>query len=174
MISNTTINNPRTKGREKFITSVCCCVGRNTRDLIRTLSLDLDYCKKANNVWYCLGVKPICWECTSNLEPSWFCSLLLQYALWFLNLNWGGKPCFLYTCINHMSCLSTMTADFRSISSSITTSVSIIHCLWLITKNLSLLLCTERTNHLLLRTNIIRWTKILWGINNFGHDKCNN
>jgi len=37
MISNTTINNPRTKGREKFITSVCCCVGRNTRDLIRDI-----------------------------------------------------------------------------------------------------------------------------------------
>ena len=82
------------------------------------------------------------------------------------------KTMFSITCINHMSCLSIMTADFRSILSSITTSVSINHCLWLIIKNLSLLLCTERTNHMLLRTNIIRWTKILWGINNFGHDKC--
>ena len=89
-----------------------------------------------------------------------------------LELRW--KTMFSIACINHMSCLSTMTADFRSISSSITTFVSIIHCLWLITKDLSLFLCTERTNHMLLRTNMIRWTKILWGINNFGHDKCNN
>jgi len=70
--------------------------------------------------------------------------------------------------------LFTMSADFRSISSSITTFVSIIHCLWLITKKLSLFLYTERINHMLLRTNMIRWTKILWGINNFGHDKCSN
>jgi len=32
MISSTTIKNPRTKGREKFITNVCC-VRRNDRDL---------------------------------------------------------------------------------------------------------------------------------------------
>jgi len=35
MISSTTMKNLKTKGREKFITSVCCCVGRNDRDLIR-------------------------------------------------------------------------------------------------------------------------------------------
>ena len=40
MISNTTIKNPRTKGREKFITSVCCCVGRNDRDLIRGIATE--------------------------------------------------------------------------------------------------------------------------------------
>ena len=77
-------------------------------------------------------------------------------------------------CINHMSCLSTMTANIISIASSKTNFVSIIHCFWPITKNLSLLLCTNKTNHMLLRTNMIRWTKILWGINNFGHDKCSN
>jgi len=36
MISSTTIKNPRTKGREKFITK-CCCVGRNDRNLIRDI-----------------------------------------------------------------------------------------------------------------------------------------
>ena len=44
-----------------------------------------------------------------------------------------------------MSCLSTMTADFRSISSFIA-SASNNHYLGLITKNLSLLLCIEITN----------------------------
>jgi len=37
MINSTTINNPITKGRERFITSVCCCVGRNTGDLIKDI-----------------------------------------------------------------------------------------------------------------------------------------
>jgi len=81
---------------------------------------------------------------------------------------------FSITCINHMPCLSTMTADFRSISSFITFSVSMNHCLGLTTKNWSLVLCTERTNHLLMGTNMVRWTKVLWGINNFNHDKCSN
>jgi len=36
---------------------------------LETLSLDLDCCIRVNNVWYCSGVKPICWECTSDLEP---------------------------------------------------------------------------------------------------------
>jgi len=88
-----------------------------------------------------------------------------------LELRW--KTMHSIARINHMSCLSTMTADIRSISSFKTTSISIIHCFWLITKNFSLLVCTNRTNHMLLRTNMIRW-KILWGINNFGHDKYSN
>jgi len=37
MISSTTINNLKTKGRDKFITSVCCCVGRNDIYLIRDI-----------------------------------------------------------------------------------------------------------------------------------------
>ena len=31
-----------------------------TKTLLKTLSLDLDCCKRVNNVWYCLRVKPIC------------------------------------------------------------------------------------------------------------------
>ena len=74
---------------------------------LEALPLDLVYCKRANNVWYCSGVKPICWDSTSDFEPSWFCSLLLKLVFWkttlvwlwswfwFLNLKWGGKPCFL-------------------------------------------------------------------------------
>ena len=53
-----------------------------TNTSLKTLPLDLDYCKRANNVWYFLGVKPICWDCTSNFEPSWFCSSLLKSVLW--------------------------------------------------------------------------------------------
>ena len=34
---------------------------------LETLSLDLDCCRR---VKYCSGVKSICWECTSDLEPS--------------------------------------------------------------------------------------------------------
>ena len=79
---------------------------------------------------------------------------------------------FSMACINHMPCPPTMTANFRSISFSITSSASINIYLWLIIKNLSLLLYTKRTNHMLLRTNMVRWNKIFWRINNFGHDKC--
>jgi len=61
MTSNTTIKNPITIGREKFITSVCCCVGRNDRNLIRDIVTGFRLLYKGNNVWYCLGVKPICW-----------------------------------------------------------------------------------------------------------------
>jgi len=39
-----------------------------TKIWLETLSLDLDCCKRVNNVWYCSGVKPICWECTSTLN----------------------------------------------------------------------------------------------------------
>jgi len=94
------------------------------------------------------------------------------FMIFKLELRW--KIMFSITCINHMSCLSTMTADFRSILSSITTFVTINYCLWLIIKKFSLMLCIERTNHMLLKTNMIRWTKMLWGINNFNHDKCSN
>jgi len=95
MISNTTIKNLRTKEREKFITIVCVVSEGMTKIWLETLSLDLDYCRRANNIWYYSGVKPICWECTSDLKPSWFYWLLLQSTFWFLNLNWGGKSCFL-------------------------------------------------------------------------------
>ena len=109
------------------------------------------------------------------LWPWTFMILLIIITVCFmifkLELRWETMPSIAR--IKNMSCLSTMTADIRSISSSKTTSVSIIHCFWLITKNLSLLVCTNRTNHMLLRTNIIKW-KILWGINNFGHGKCSN
>ena len=44
---------------------------------LEALSLDLDNCRSANNAWYYSEVKPICWECTSDLELSWFCYLLL-------------------------------------------------------------------------------------------------
>jgi len=91
VVSRITIKNPITKRRKKFITNVCCHVGRDNRGLIRALSLDLHYCKRANNVWYCLGVKLIYWECTSDLEPSWFYWLLLQFVFKFLNLNKGVK-----------------------------------------------------------------------------------
>ena len=37
MMSSTTIKNPRTKGRENFATSVCYCVEKNDRDLIRDI-----------------------------------------------------------------------------------------------------------------------------------------
>ena len=93
------------------------------------------------------------------------------YITFKLELRWKTMPSI--TCINCMSCHSTMTTDFGSILSSVTSSASIIHYFWLITKIFSLLLCIERTNHMLLRT-MIRWTKILWVINNFGHDKCSN
>ena len=125
-----------------------------------------------------------------NSPPSWtWPKLILQY-LWpwtfmillviiiayfmIFKLELWWKTMFFIACINHMSCLSTMTTVFGSILSSITIYVSINHFLWLITKKLSLLLCTERTNYMLLRTNMIRWTKILWRINDFGHDKCSN
>ena len=74
---------------------------------LETLPLDLACCKRANDVWYYSEVKSICWDSTSDFEPSWFCSLLLKFVLWktalvwlsswfwFLNLKWGGKPCFL-------------------------------------------------------------------------------
>ena len=109
------------------------------------------------------------------LWPWTFMILLIISTVCFmifkLELRWKTMPSI--ERINHMSCLSTMTADIRSISSSKTTSISIIHCFWLIIKILSLLVCTNRTNHILLRTYMIRW-KILWGINNFGHAKCSN
>ena len=94
------------------------------------------------------------------------------FLIFKLELRW--KTMFSIACINHMCCLSTMTTDFRSISSSIISFVIMNHCLRLITKNLSLVLCIKRTNHMLLRTNMVRWTKILWRINNFSHDKCSN
>jgi len=120
------------------------------------------------------------WSKTNMLRMylwPWTLMILLiiitgYFMIFQLELRWKIMPSI--TRINHMSCLSTMTIDIRSILSSKTTSVSIIHCFWLITKNLSLLLCTNRTNHMLLRSNMIRSTKILWGINNFGHDKCSN
>jgi len=37
---------------------------------LKVFSLDLDYCKGANNVWYFSRVKSICWECASDIEPS--------------------------------------------------------------------------------------------------------
>ena len=111
-----------------------------------------------------------------NFWPWTFMILLVIITICFLNfkleLRW--KTMFSIAYINHMCCLSTVIADFRTIQPSITSSASINCWLWLITKNLSLLLCTERTNHMLLKTNMVRWTKILWGINNFGHDKCIN
>jgi len=110
------------------------------------------------------------------LWPWTFMILLIIITIYFiifkLELRW--KTMSSIARINHMSCLFIMTVDIRSILSSKTISISIIHCFWLITKNLSLLLCTNRTNHMLLRTNMIKWIKIWWGINNFGHDKCSN
>jgi len=141
VVNSTIINNPRTKRRKKFSTRVCCCVGRNDRDLIRDIVTGFRL--STNNVWYCSGVKLICWEYTSNLEPSWFCWLLC-FLIFKLELKW--KIMFSITCINHMSCLSTTTADFRSISSFVTSSVSINHFFWMIIKKLSLLMCTKRTN----------------------------
>ena len=96
--------------------------------------------------------------------------IIVRFLIFKLELRW--KTIFLITCINHMPCLSIVTADFRSIHSSITSSTSTNYFLWLITKNL--LLFTEITNHMLLRINMVRWTKILWEISNFGHDKCSN
>ena len=118
------------------------------------LSLDLNCCKRSNNIWYWSGVtKPI----FSDSKPSWFCSLLLEFAFWFLNLNWGSMLCI--ACINHMSYFSTMNADFRNISFSTSSSfVNINHCFRLITKNLSLLLCIKRTNH------IQGWQGVSWEI----------
>jgi len=101
----------------------------------------------------------------------WPWTFMILLIIIKLELRW--KTMSSIARINHMSCLSTMTTNIRNISSSKTTSVSIIHYFWLITKKLSLLVCTNRANHMLLRTNMIRW-KILWGINNFGHDKCSN
>jgi len=40
------INNPKIEGKEKFIIILCCHVGRNNRDLIRNIPLDLDYLKE--------------------------------------------------------------------------------------------------------------------------------
>jgi len=37
VVSNTTIKNTRNGGRKKFITRLCCHVGRNNRDLIRNI-----------------------------------------------------------------------------------------------------------------------------------------
>ena len=62
--------------------------------------------------------------------------IIICFLIFKLELRW--KDTLSITYINHMSCLSTMTADFRSILSSITSSTSINHCLELITKNLSL------------------------------------
>jgi len=95
MISSTTIKNSITKRRDNLLPMCVVMLEGMTEIWLETLSLDLDYCRRANNVWYCSGVKPICWECTSDLEPSWLCWLLLQFALWYLNLNWGRKPYFL-------------------------------------------------------------------------------
>jgi len=112
------------------------------------------------------------WSKTNMLRMYlWPWTFMIMLIIIKLELRWKTMPCIAR--INHMSCLYTMTANIRSISSSKTTSVSIIHCFWLITKKLSLLVCTNRTNHMLLKTNMIRW-KILWGINNFGHNKCSN
>jgi len=36
VVNSTTIKNPRTKRRKKYVTNVCCHVGSNNRDLIRT------------------------------------------------------------------------------------------------------------------------------------------
>jgi len=52
---------PWTKEREKFITLVYVVVLEGiTKIWLDTLSLDLDCSRRANNVWYCSGVKPIC------------------------------------------------------------------------------------------------------------------
>jgi len=59
---------------ERNLLPVCVVVLEGIPDIwLETLSLDLDCCRRVNNVWYCSWVKPICWECTSNLEPWWFC-----------------------------------------------------------------------------------------------------
>jgi len=93
MINNTTNKNPRTEGRKKFITSLCCHVGRNNKTWIETLSLDSNCCNRTYNVWYYLVVKSICWECIFDSEPSWLCSSLLKSCLkeeiifWWLEIR---------------------------------------------------------------------------------------
>jgi len=39
VVSSTTIKNPKTEGRKKFITNVCCLVGSNNKDLIRNIAI---------------------------------------------------------------------------------------------------------------------------------------
>ena len=72
--------------------------------------------------------------------PWTFMILLVTITICFLifklELRW--KTMFSIACINHLPCHSTMTTDFGSISSSVTSSASINICLWLITKHLSL------------------------------------
>jgi len=59
MISNITIKNPRTKGRERNLLPVCVVVLEGMTNIwLETFSLDLDCC--TNNVWYYSRVKPIC------------------------------------------------------------------------------------------------------------------
>lgn len=41
---------------------------------LEILRLNFGYCKRANKAWRCLGVKPICWACSFDFEPSWFYS----------------------------------------------------------------------------------------------------
>jgi len=56
---------------ERNLLPVCVVVLEGMTDIwLEASSLDLDCLRRANNVWYCSGVKPICWECASDLEPS--------------------------------------------------------------------------------------------------------
>jgi len=106
----------RTKRIKKFVTNVCCHVRGNNRDLIWNITTR--YYKIANNVCLILLISKI------NLLRLyfWLWSLMILliiiriFILIFkLELRW--EVMLSIACINSMSCLSTMTANFRSISS---------------------------------------------------------
>ena len=52
-----------------------------TETWLETLSLDLTCCKRPNNVWYCSGVKPICWDSTSDFENCLSCCVTRKQTL---------------------------------------------------------------------------------------------
>ena len=63
---------------EKNLLPVCVVVSKGMIEIwLEELSLDLECCRRANNVWNCSGGKPICWECTFDLEQLWFWWLIL-------------------------------------------------------------------------------------------------
>jgi len=69
-------------------------------------------------------------------------------------------------CINYMSCLSKMTADFRSILSSLTSSASIDHCLGLITKKIIfLVMYRENKSYSKMTKGLVRYQQFQSQVN---------
>ena len=62
--------------KERNLLWVCIAMLKGITEIwLEALSLDLDCCRRVNNVWYCSEIKPICSDnvSLSDIELSWFC-----------------------------------------------------------------------------------------------------